>query len=58
MASPHVTYPMKVGQAGNLFFPLHIPVNDTTLAGGLLQLKVVDSAGRTGIGALSMKTPP
>ena len=50
-------YPIDLDDKGRLFLPLEVPVNDLTLAGGPLQIKVTDTGGRTGVGTLNLKTP-
>ena len=52
-----VVYPVDLDPKGLLFLPFEVPVNDVTLAGGRLEIRVTDTGGRTGIGAFNLKTP-
>ena len=52
-----VVYPVDLDPKGRLFLSFEVPVNDVTLAGGRLEIRVTDTGGRTGIGAFNLKTP-
>ena len=54
---PQVVYPVDLDSKGLLFLPFEVPVNDVTLPGGRLEIRVTDTGGRTGIGAFNLKTP-
>ncbi len=57
VALPYLSYPIDLGPEGHLFVPLRIPVNNTTLGSGQLQITAVDSAGRVATGTLSLESP-
>ena len=48
LQSMELNYPINLDSDGRLFATLTIPINDITLAGGVLELIVTDSVGRTG----------
>jgi len=50
-------YPIDLDNKGRLLLPLELPVNNVTLAGGRVQMKVTDTGGRTGIGTFNIKKP-
>jgi streptogramin lyase len=50
-------YPIDLDNKGRLLLPLVLPVNNVTLAGGPVQMKVTDTGGRTGIGTFNIKRP-
>jgi hypothetical protein len=52
-----LVYPIDLDPKGRLFLPLELPVNDVTLAGGRLEIRVTDTGGRTGSGTVTLKTP-
>jgi hypothetical protein len=57
LGRPQVVYPVDLDTKGRLFVSFEVPVNDVTLAGGRLEIRVTDTGGRTGIGAFKLKTP-
>ena len=57
LGKPQVSYPIDLDAKGRLFLPLEIPVNDTTLDGGQMEIRVTDTGGRTGIGTFNLTAP-
>ena len=57
LGRPQLVYPVDLDPKGRLFLSFEVPVNDVTLAGGRLEMRVTDTGGRTGIGAFNLKTP-
>jgi hypothetical protein len=57
LGRPQVVYPVDLDPKGRLFLSFEVPVNDVTLVGGRLEMRVTDTGGRTGIGAFNLKTP-
>jgi len=55
IGGPHVTYPIDLETGGDISFPLVVPTNDMTKGGGQLEIMIIDTGGRKGIGTLTIK---
>ncbi len=50
LKAPHVTYPVDLDSDGRLTATLTMPEDYATFPGGTLEVKVIDDAGRAGVG--------
>ena len=57
IGSPHVTYPIDLEVDGVISFPLVVPMDDLTIGGDELAIRVADTGGRKGMGRLTIKRP-
>ena len=57
LRDPFVTYPINLGQDGNLLVNVVIPATDASVRSGNLTLQVTDTGGRAGTIPLTIQSP-